>query len=101
MVQNHILFHQGDTRLEFPKVQTERVNFAFLDGAHTYKDVMFEFEQIQEPQGVCDMIVYDDYTPSQFTGLVKAVNKICKKHHYRRTDMKAHEGRGNVVAVKG
>ena len=61
---------------------------------------MFEFEQIQERQEVGDMIVYDDYTPQQFPGLVKAVDKICKTHLYRRTDMKAHEDRGYVVAVK-
>jgi predicted O-methyltransferase YrrM len=100
LLQNHILFHQGDTRLELPKVQTERIHFAFLDGAHTYKNVMFEFEQIQERQEVGDMIVYDDYTPQQFPGIVQAVDEICQNYHYHRTDLKSHKGRGYIVATK-
>ena len=70
LVSKYIIFHQGDTWLELPKVQAERIHFAFLDGAHTYKDVMFEFEQIQNHQEKGDMIVYDDYTPNLFPGVV-------------------------------
>lgn len=97
---DYIVFHQGDTRLELPKVQTERIHFAFLDGAHTYEEVMFEFNQIRDRQQPGDMIVYDDYTPTQFPGLVKAVDEICQRYHYRRTDLQVHAGRGYVVAVK-
>jgi len=100
LVQNYVLFNQGDTRLELPKIQAERIHFAFLDGAHTYEDVIFEFEQIYERQLPGDTIVYDDYTPQQFPGLVKAVDLICKKYRYHRNDLQAHSGRGYVVAVK-
>ena len=101
LLRDYIIFHQGDTQLELPKVKVERVHFAFLDGAHSYNDVMFEFEQIREHQEKGDMIVYDDYTPLQFDGLVQAVDEICKKYQYQRTDLQAHSGRGYVVAVKG
>ena len=100
LVRDFILFHQGDTRLELPKVHAERIHFAFLDGAHTYQDVMFEFDQIRERQLPGDMIVYDDYTPKQFPGIVRAVDEICRNHHYRRTDLQANTRRGYVVAVK-
>jgi len=100
LLQEYVIFHQGDTRLELPKVQPERIHFAFLDGAHTYEDVMFEFETIKERQRSGDMIVYDDYTPSQFPGLVRAVDGICQKYGYQRTNINANAGRGYVVAVK-
>jgi predicted O-methyltransferase YrrM len=100
LLQDYVFFHQGDTRLELPKIQAERINFAYLDGAHTYEDVMFEFEQIRERQQSGDMIIYDDYTPVQFPGLVKAVDEICRKYRYQRIEMQAHSCRGYVVAIK-
>jgi Methyltransferase domain len=100
LLNNYIIFHQGDTKLELPKVQVDRIHFAFLDGAHTFEDVMFEFEQIRDRQQSGDMIVYDDYTHSQFPGLVAAVDKICSEYGYRRADLQAHTGRGYVVASK-
>ena len=100
LLQGYVFFHQGDTRLELPKMQNERIHFAFLDGAHGYDDVMFEFNQIRERQQPGDMIIYDDYTPQQFPGIVRAVDEICLRHHYRRTDLQAHYGRGYVVAEK-
>jgi hypothetical protein len=50
LIQNYIIFQQGDTRLELNKLQLERINFAFLDGAHTFNDVMYEFHQIKTHQ---------------------------------------------------
>ena len=100
LLQEYIVFHQGDTKVELPKVKVERIHFAFLDGVHTYEDVMFEFEQINDYQISGDIVVYDDYTPSQYPGLVKAVDEICKLYNYRRSNLKAHNGRGYVITVK-
>lgn len=36
-------------------------SLAFLDGAHTYEDVLFEFSQIRHRQSVGDVLVFDDY----------------------------------------
>ncbi len=46
------------------------------------------------------MIIYDDYTPQQFPGLVRAVDQICTQYNYQRIDLMAHAGRGYVVAIK-
>ena len=100
LVQNFILFHQGDTRLELPKVKAERIHFAFLDGGHTYEDVIFEFNQIRRHQRPGDIIVYDDYTPDQFPGIVRAVDEICDTYNHQCEVLKAHASRGYVVAVK-
>jgi hypothetical protein len=100
LVENYILFYQGDTRFILPTVKTGRIHFAFLDGTHTYEDVLFEFHQIQMRQQPGDMIVYDDYTPKKFPGIVRAVDQICEEYQYHRTELKAHGGRGYIVAEK-
>lgn len=100
LVERHVIFHQGNTKVELPKVQASRINFAFLDGAHTYEDVKFEFEHIKGRQQPGDVVVYDDYTPDQFPGLVRAVDEICERNGYVRADLKAHNRRGYVIATK-
>jgi len=100
LLENYLIFHQGDTWIEMPKVQTERIHFAFLDSFHTYEDVWFEFTQVHKYQQSGDMILYDDYTPTQYPGLTRAVDEICYQHNYDRLDIKAHDYRGYVVATK-
>jgi len=100
LVENYIVFHQGDTRISLPKVRCSRIHFAFLDGAHTYDDVMFEFMQVAPFQLAGDVIVYDDYNHIQFPGLVRAVDEICAHQGYDRIDIHAHKDRGYVVATK-
>ena len=98
--EKYIIYHQSNTRIELPKVKTERVNFAFLDGVHSYDDVMFEFYQIKDFQRSGDVIVYDDYTQKQFPGLVKPVDNIYDKYNYHKTILKVHNNRGYVIAIK-
>ncbi len=100
LMQNYIVFLQGDTLIELEKVEVERINFCFLDGSHTYKDVMFEFKKVKDKQLSGDIIVYDDYTPGQFSGIVKAVDEICEKYNYDRIDLKSSRKRGYVIAIK-
>ena len=100
LCQKYILFHQGDTSLELNKIYAERVHFAFLDGAHTYDDVMFEFSQIREKQKSGDIVVYDDYNQKKFPGIVKAVDEICYKYSYNKKIISSDINRGYVIATK-
>tara|TARA_B100000575_G_C23143738_1_gene666805 strand:- start:7769 stop:8617 length:849 start_codon:yes stop_codon:yes gene_type:complete len=100
LVDKFILFHQGYSKVELPKVQLDRVHFAFLDGAHGYDDVISEFNQIKDKQELGDIIIYDDYNKVQFPGLVKAVDEICSEHSYKRIDITPDSERAYVVAVK-
>ena len=61
---------------------------------------MFEFEQIQNHQEKGDMIVYDDYTPNLFPGVVQAVDEICEQYDYKRIILNAGPERGYLVATK-
>ena len=100
LVDKFIIFVEGNTRETLKSYSTGRVNFAFLDGAHTYEDVMFEFFQIKDKQLSGDIIVYDDYSIDLFPGIVKAVDKICKEYEYERKDIHAKDNRTYVIATK-
>lgn len=100
LVDNFIIFIEGNTRETLKSISTGRVNFAFLDGAHTYDDVMFEFFQIKDKQLPGDVIVYDDYSLKLFPGIVKAVDYICSDFGYDRMDIISEEERIYVVATK-
>jgi predicted O-methyltransferase YrrM len=100
LASKYILFHQGYAKIELPKIQFDRVHFAFLDGAHNYDDILSEFEAIKDKQLAGDVIVFDDYNTKQFPGLVKAVDEICIKYTYNRNDINPASDRKYVVATK-
>ena len=47
-----------------------------------------------------DVIVYDDYSPNTFPGIVEAVDHICKDHGYKRHDISSEGERAYVIATK-
>jgi hypothetical protein len=96
----YLIFYQGDSKINLKKVATERIHFAFLDGSHTYKDIIFEFNQIKDYQCSGDVIVFDDYNESKFPGLVRAVDEICSCFEYSRVEISANQDRGYVIATK-
>ena len=100
LVKRHIIFYEGNVRMELPKFQMGRIHFAFIDGPHEYEDVMFQFQQIKNQQEPGDVIIYDDYAPDQFPGVVKAVDEICQRYHYQPTILKASSFRGYAVTTK-
>jgi hypothetical protein len=100
LVSRYIFFQQGDSKLSLNKVAADRIHFAFLDGSHTYDDVIFEFKKIKDFQLSGDIVVYDDYNEDQFPGLVKAVNFICENFRYKAEVIFAYDRRGYVVTTK-
>ncbi len=82
LVESYIIFIQGYTRHILPKIAFSRINFAFLDGAHTYEDVLFEFNTISNRQKKGDIIIFDDYNEKKFPGVVNAINNIAKEGKY-------------------
>ncbi len=98
LVDKYIIFHQGYSNIELKKIGLQRINFAFLDGAHTYEDVLFEFNIIEKHQEDGDIIVFDDYNEKLFPGIVKAVNEISNKFGYEKKIIKSFNDRSYVVA---
>ncbi|NOL48014.1 cephalosporin hydroxylase family protein [Synechococcus sp. MIT S9220] len=100
LISNYIIFISGDTRNQLQKMHFSRVHLAFLDGAHTFDDIIFEFNQIKDHQKSGDYIIYDDYTPSYFPELVKAVDYICLTYSYSFLKISASTSRGYLIAIK-
>lgn len=76
LIERYVVFIQGFTKITLPKVNFSRINFAFLDGSHSYNDVLFEFNIINKRQKKGDIIIFDDHNEKKFPGIVKVVNQI-------------------------
>lgn len=100
LIERFIVFHQGNTRIDLPKIFMPRIHFAFLDGAHTYKDVMYEFKCIKNSQKAGDIIFFDDYTKTLFPGVVRAIDEICSTHKYLKTAIQNNAFRSYAVGIK-
>ena len=100
LTEKYIWFHQGNTKTELPKLQTDRVHFAFFDSAHDYYYLMDEFLNIKEKQKKGDIIFFDDYTPKMFPGVVKAIDEICEKYKYSKKIITISDARAYVIAKK-
>lgn len=100
LMRQHIVFVEGDTRITLDSVHLDHIDFAFLDGGHTYEHVTWEFDLVQQRQQQGDVIVFDDYTPGSFDGLVKAVDDGCIRFGYDKQVVTAHQNRGYVIATR-
>ncbi len=100
LTTRYVVFLWGESRALLPSVSMDRVHFAFIDAGHDFETVMFEFGHVGPRQQAGDTIVFDDVTPKQFPGIVRAVDEICSRHRYARRDITTSEDRGYVVATK-
>jgi predicted O-methyltransferase YrrM len=100
LIERFVIFHRGDTKSEMARMWVPRVHFAFLDSVHTYEHVMAEFSCIRDRQRPGDVLVFDDYSPKSYPGVVQAADEICRAHGYRARILAANPQRQYVVAEK-
>lgn len=100
LINKYILFFNGDSRVLLNSMNFSRVHFAFLDGCHTYDDVIYEFNSISDHQLSGDVIVFDDYTTNTYDGVVKAVDEICSKYSYKKKIIYLNKKRSLLIASK-
>ena len=82
IIQKYIVFITGDTSITLSSLSLPRMHFAFLDGAHSYDDVIFEFSVVSNKQKPGDVIIIDDYNVLLFPGIVQAINDISDAGEY-------------------
>ena len=99
-IEARIMFLEGDSRLTLNRLKMGRIHFAFLDGAHSYQDVMAEINLIHRWQEAGDVIVFDDYNIVSYPGLVKAVKEACKAYNYSINIIRSNRDRDYVIAHK-
>lgn len=97
----NILFHNGNSINILNKKlnHLQRINFAFLDGAHDYIDVKKEFSFIKKKQIKGDLIFFDDYSNS-FPGIKRVVDEISLSGSYKIDLLKSSNQRGYAIAIK-
>ncbi|MAJ23074.1 MAG: hypothetical protein CBC24_04345 [Candidatus Pelagibacter sp. TMED64] len=76
-----------------------RINFAFIDASHIYKDVKNDFNFVNQRQESNDIIIFDDVTKEKFNGVVKLVNEIDDKI-YKIEKIMSSKNRGYAIAKK-
>ena len=100
LVNSFIVFVQGDTNVTLSQISCGRINFAFLDGAHKYNDLIHEFSIVAKSQISGDVIVCDDYNINLFPGITKAIEKSCIRHNYQKQLIPLRSGRSLAVCTK-
>lgn len=100
LANSYIVFIENDSRIGIRRTAMGRIHFAFLDGAHTYEDVMMEFGMVQQRQEENDIIIFDDYNPKLFAGIIQGVDEGCHKWGYGKTILGDRDGRAYVIAKK-
>ena len=96
----HITFHQGTAKDVTKKLPFDRINFSFLDGAHDYADIKLEYDYVQNKNKKGDIIIFDDYNPVMFSGIVKLVHEIEKKELYDVVFLNSNTDRGYVILTR-
>ena len=69
-------FKKRTSRLDKSSIPLQRIDFAFLDGSHTYSSVRNEFRLIRQMLEHTGIIMFDDYDQKNYPGVCKAVNEI-------------------------
>ena len=76
LVEDHVVFLRGDVSIALEQLGLARIHFAFLDAEHTFDAVRSELAFVARHQRAGDVIVCDDYTPTEFPEIVRAVDEL-------------------------
>ena len=95
-----INFLTGKSLKILKNLSVDRINFAFLDSSHEFQIVNEEFEIIQNKQQKGDFLVFDDYSPNKYNGVVKVVNRVVQKNIYKVEFININDNRILVVCEK-
>ena len=100
---NYINFITGDSNKILQNLDIGRIHFAFLDGAHHYKELTAELNYVQQNQQTGDIIICDDYTITQFPEICKAIDNFLNSNKYEYKIFYGNDGtkkRGYVYMKK-
>ena len=71
----------GDsTKKEIADKVTEKIDFLFIDGDHSKKAVLLDFENYESKVNVGGLIAFDNYNDCSWPGVLEACNEIQKEH---------------------
>jgi hypothetical protein len=97
---SNIIFLQGYSQALISKIGIERINFAFLDGAHNQKALIQEYEFVAANQDIGDILIIDDVENSLYQGIMSAFDKIKKQNLYEFKNIRSSDSRVYSVGVR-
>lgn len=97
---NNIIFVQGYSQTLIPKIGVRRINFAFLDGAHSGRALRQEFQFVASRQDVGDMVVIDDVDNSAYHEITQALIDIKNQNLYQFTHVRSSASRAYAIGVR-
>ncbi|MDD9883022.1 MAG: class I SAM-dependent methyltransferase [Gammaproteobacteria bacterium] len=100
LVDEYMIFCQGETTKALRKIDIPRIHFAFLDARHHYDSVMAEFDYVKTRQREGDVVFFDDYAPKMFPGVVRAIDEVCETCNYSKRVISIDESRGYAIGQK-
>ena len=100
LINEYIIYIQSDTIKAIKRISLGRIHIAFLDAAHTYKNVLKESIYVSKYQKTGDLIIYDDFNKNKFPGLVKAVEFFSNNFNYKFQVLKGMDNRNYVISEK-
>ena len=96
----NIIFLEGSSKSTLSKLHIDRIHFSFLDAQHTELEVLNEFNYVKSRQISGDIIIFDDYSPGLFDGVVNAIKQIEYDGLYEIEIINNTNQRGYVIATR-
>ena len=100
LLDSYVIFVEANSRSFIESVSISRINVAFLDGSHTYRDIHAEVSQVAPRQVEGDLIVFDDVSQTKYPELALGIETAAKIFGYQLTYLEINENRGVGIAVK-
>ena len=96
--ENKISLHRGDSNKVLKIINIKKIDFAFIDGGHSYEttfnDLKYIYENMKDKQGT---IVCDDYQDASYiTDVKKAIDDYVKKEDL---SLRIIEGKFAVIDI--
>jgi len=96
----YISFLHGKSKRVLHSLTLERINFAFLDAMHKWKDLHLEFKYVEKRQIKNDLIVFDDVTKGQFDEVIKYLKYIESLNKYKIKYLQSNSKRGYAICER-
>ena len=80
--ESNIELKKGNSLNILPKIDLKKFDMIFVDGGHSYETVKFELEIILKNMKTTCLLICDDYSLIEATGVKKAIDESVSENSY-------------------
>lgn len=96
LINGDIIFFNGTSKMAFSSLDIVSINFAFVDGSHYYRDVLFDLGWVAKRLTKNGYILCDDYDEN-FPGVIRAVKETCSTYNFKIKVFNSSDDRGYAL----